>query len=363
MAPTMLTEPVRIPAAWKGADLERDRSWIRHLTPAEIADLDAAVAAARASGAAGKRVLAREDFPLSVLDKTLEAALEELTEGRGIVLLRGLPVERYDGDDLLLLWRGIGAWLGEAVSQNAKGEMVSFVTEGGAVTKNARGRLIPLIPEGGVVPYHADPNQRGYRTRSELRPHNDSADLVGLLCVHPAKSGGLSTVVSSMAIFNEIVEKYPQYLEPLFTGYHYDVRGEGATGSTSEVTRHKVPVYSWFAGRLSCRFNVRTIETAQIKMGKPLSELELEAVRCVERLAMSPELRFDLTLQQGDMQILNNLVTLHARTDYEDWPEPERKRMLLRLWLNLRDGPPLAPEFADRYNVGPRSGIRPQVPI
>ena len=70
-----------------------------------------------------------------------------------------------------------------------------------------------------------------------------------------------------------------------------------------------------------------------------------------------PDFRHDMRFERGDIQLLNNHSVLHGRTEFEDWPDAGRKRRLLRQWLNLREGRPLAPAFAERLNTGPRGGV------
>jgi alpha-ketoglutarate-dependent taurine dioxygenase len=352
-----LEGPVLSPAAWKGSELERD-SWIVRLDADDVADIDRALAHAR-STVSDWRQLTRDDFPLERMAKRFVELDRELRQGRGFLVLRGLDIRRYPASDVFLVWMGLCSWLGVVVPQNKEGELIGAVTDGGLVKADEQGHLVPA--SASAPGDDRNPNFRQYKSRADLRFHNDSADLVGLLCVQSAKSGGMSTVTSSMAVYNTLLAEAPEALEHLYEGFHYDVRGEGPSRNLSEVTRHKVPVFSYFEGRLSCRFNPKPIETAQLKTGVPLSPERLAAVRLVERLAGREDLRLDMWLEPGDMQILNNLVMLHSRTEFEDWPEPQRRRLLLRAWINLRDGPRLAPEFANRYNAGERTGI-PQVP-
>lgn len=348
-----LSGPVRHACAWRAGDLTVD-SWVTLLTQGDHRELDRALKHAM-QRLPDWRDLTRENFPLDALGEKLQSVEQELRDGRGFVVLRGLPVRSYKVPEHFYAWMGISSWLGTVISQNAQGELIAPVTDGGMVHADAQGQLVPSAasPPGA----NKDPNFRLYKSRAELRIHNDSADLVGLLCVQTSKTGGQSSIASSMAIYNEILQRAPELLQPLYEGYHYDVRGEGVSGKLNEVTKHKVPVYSYFKGRLSCRFNPKTIESAQAKIGVALSTDQLAAVRMIEELADTDTFRLDMQLQPGDMQILNNLVTLHSRSEFEDWDEPDRKRLLLRSWINLRNGPELAPEFSNRYNAGERSGI------
>lgn len=332
----ILRKPVTEPAAWTTEDLAADRSWLQTLTPAELAEIDVAVAVVRSKGLATFE-FTRDDFPLPRLGARLRDIARDLEHGRGVVLLRGLAPERYDIDALYALYWGLAVHLGTPISQNAKGDLIGQVTDSGQdyQTKNVR----------------------GYTTRAALRPHCDASDVVGLLCVHPAKTGGASCIASAATIYNTILAERPEFIAPLCRGFHFDLRGEGVTDDPDEVTFNRVPVFSYFDGWLSCRYNGKTIIDGMAKSGAPLSDDDLAAVEFVRALAMRPGIRFDMGFRPGDIQLLNNHMVLHSRTDFEDWPEPARKRRLLRLWLNLDHGRALAPAFADRLNTGPRGGV------
>ncbi len=330
--------PINDRSAWTPDELARDRSWVRFFDATDIAELEAAVETIRQKGLALYE-FGRDDFVLPGLATKFRQSVDEIENGRGVVLWRGLDPSRYDEQTLKLLYWGIGVHLGTPITHNARGDLIGHVRD--------RGRN------------YMDKNVRGYTTRSRLAPHCDSSDVVTLLCLHPAKSGGESLIASSTTVFNEIRRTHPDDLEFLSAGFHFDLRGEGATNDPDEVTNNKVPVFSWFDGRLSCRYNRKTIEDGQVKAGVPLTGQVLEAVRRVGEIAMQDGIRFDMTFEKGDIQILNNHAILHSREDFEDWPEPERKRNLLRMWINLDDdiARPLAAEFADRMNTGPRGGV------
>ena len=332
------TSLVRGPAVWTADELRHDPSWIYQFSALDIAEIEAAVSGVLS---AGKPLYAfnRNDFLLPDLAPRLADCMRDVEYGRGVALWRGLDVATYDAASLKALYWGIGVHLGDPITQNAKGDLIGYVRDSGR-------------------DYMAK-NVRGYTTQARLAPHCDSSDVVTLLCAQTSKSGGESLIASSSAIYNRILEDRPDLLEPLLAGFHFDLRGEGASGDPDEVTNAKVPVFSFCDGLLSCRYNQKTIVDGQAKAGSPLEGLALEAVQKVGALAMEDGIRYDMTFQQGDIQILNNHAVLHSRNAFEDWPEAERKRNLLRMWINQRPtiARPLAPEFSDRMNTGPRGGV------
>lgn len=333
--------PLTEPSVWVGSDFEHSDDWIVHLTADHIAELNAAVSAVKRRGLSVPAI-AKDDFALPRFGAVLRDVSDALENGRGFALLRGLPVEDYAPGDLEILYWGVGTYLGKVISQNGRGDLIGHVTDLGFDW--------------------SQPNVRGYTTRAGLRPHNDSADLVGLLCVHAAERGGESIIASATAIFNSILRDAPECLDALYDGFHYDVRGEGVTGKLTEVTRNRVPVYSYHKGRMSCRYNAKAIETAADKMGEPLTPLQRKALGLIEDRANDPAYHLRMAFQPGDLQLLNNFVVLHSRTPYVDAEPPAAKRLLLRLWINLWEGRELAPAFADRYNAGARQGVPTQAP-
>ncbi|MDX1527912.1 MAG: TauD/TfdA family dioxygenase [Gammaproteobacteria bacterium] len=324
------------PSAWTAETVSADDSWIRVLTSSQAAELRSATEKVVALNCKPCEFDA-ELFSLPRYSAELAAVLEQLENGRGFVLLRGLPVEALDLDGLLLLYSGIGAHLGRVITQNSQGDRIGWVTDRGDDYASA-----------GV---------RGHGSRAAIRPHCDSADVVGLLCVSTAVRGGKSIIASAMTIYNEILAHHPEYLGVLCRGFHINLAGKGPTGRADELSHHRIPVFSYFRGRLSCRFNQKQIEDAALIRGEPLTALEQEAIECVGSLALRSDIRFEMKFEPGDLQLLNNHCILHAREAYEDDPAGGQRRLLLRMWINLFQGRPLAPEFADRLNTGPRGEV------
>lgn len=336
----VLRTPVTGAAAWKAADFKNDNSWLYRLSPTELEEIDAATWSLKSKGL-GPLEFTKYDFPLPTLGPKLIDLLDDIEYGRGFVMLRGIDPTRYDLETLKILYWGLGTHLGQIISQNSYGDLLGVVTD----MENGK------FASGGYY----EQNVRGHRTNAHLLPHSDSSDVVGLLCVRPARRGGASLICSSMAIYNEILATHPEFIEPLATGFHFDLIGKGT--KAVEVSNNRIPVYSYFQGLLSCRFNKQQIELGAQKAGVPLTPLQQAAIDYVRELSVREDFLLPMDFQPGDLQLLNNHVTLHSRTGYEDYEEADRKRFLLRLWLNIPNGRPLAPEFADRLNSGGRGGV------
>lgn len=329
----ILCHPIEGRSAWRGSELRNDDSWIYVLPQSAIDDIDAALPQARELELTAIR---RDDFPLPSLAPALAQILEELNSGRGFKVVRGLPFGKYSDDDIGRIFWGIGTHFGEAISQNAQGDLLGHV------------RAVEGMK-------YMEKNVRGYQTTAELFFHNDNCDIVGLLCFRKAKSGGVSRLASTAAIYNEVLARHAEYLEVLYNGFHYDLRGEERPGY-APITPHRIPIYSYYGERLSCRYVYTSIMQASRKGGLIFTPLETAAMAFLNSTAASEDQRLDMVLEPGDMQFCNNHMVLHSRTVYEDFEEPDRKRHMLRLWLN-NGARPLAPEFADRYGSGVGMGV------
>ncbi|MBS0521821.1 MAG: TauD/TfdA family dioxygenase [Proteobacteria bacterium] len=326
------------PAAWYGPEMTSRHDWLMMLTPAEVAEVEAAVAplAAREADIAA---ITAADFPLPTLGPKLKARVkEEVLNGRGFLMMRGLPVERWTTREAATAFYGLGAHLGSARSQNGKGHVLGHVRDLGLDVK--------------------DPNVRIYQTHERQTYHTDSCDIVSLLCLKTAKSGGLSALVSSMTIFNEMRRRRPDLLKLLFEPLATDRRGEVPEG---QKPYFEIPVFNWHKGFLSAIYQRQYIDSAQRFPDAPrLTPQQVEALDMFDALANDPKLHMFAEFRPGDVQFVHNHTLLHDRTGFEDWPEPERRRHLLRLWLAANDARPLPEVFAQRYGsvtVGNRGGI------
>ena len=260
--------------------------------------------------------LRRAQRILTTINEIVDHVRAELLGGCGFTVLHDIVPEETDMETLKQRYCEFGSQLGVLAAQNADGDLLRCVTDQ---------ESSPADREPGRA--------RGHRGRSRMSPHTDSADFAALFCVRPARRGGASSLCSAAAIYNEILARRPEYLEPLSRGFHFDMSGKTKIGSG--VTERRIPVFSLRGGNLTCVFNRDRIVIGMRKAGLALEGSELAAVDYLDALAKSDEFTLRFTLQAGDVLLLNNRRILHGRDEYDDWPEPNRKRLLLRIWMNL----------------------------
>ncbi|MBT4906622.1 MAG: TauD/TfdA family dioxygenase [Rhodospirillaceae bacterium] len=312
------------PSAWKGSDFKGPDDVSFDMTEHHRDALRGVVARARAAGH-GLQELTPDETAMPEIEGDLNDLHHELMDGRGVLLVRGWPIEEMSDEELALAYWAMGTYFGRGVSQSPMGDRLGYVTD---------------VSKPGT-------QERGYRSAKELNLHTDSDDIVGLLCIRQAKSGGQSRLASSVAIYNEIAATRPDLLEPLFHGYRYHWFGEQPPGE-GVVTSYDVPVFGHAGGRLSCIFLREFIHMAAEELGKPLGEKEAEALTLFGEIAEREDIQFRYRLEPGWASFINNYTTLHSRTGFEDWEEIEKRRMLLRLWLKGQPARPLV-ENQKRY--------------
>jgi SAM-dependent methyltransferase len=218
------------------------------------------------------------------------------------------------------------------------------------VSQNGKGHILGHVKDLGDKSFDK-PTDRGYQTHDKLPFHSDSCDVVGLLCLHHAKRGGASTVVSTVRIYNEMLKRAPELVRALAEPIYRDRRGEIPEGGKPH---YPLPVLNWCDGYLSIFWQGGYIRSAQRFEALPRHSPDLLAALDMFG-SLARELAFHMDFQRGDIQFLNNHVTVHSRTEYEDFDEAERKRHLLRLWLATPDGRPLPPAIFERYPNLPKS--------
>jgi len=293
------------PLAWRADDIDSD-SYVWQLTPDDLQVLDAALRQAIAD-LRELSSLSPVKFSLGGLADSLAQIKRRLEQGVGFCILRGLPVDRYTARELEVILFALGAQLGRVMPQSSAGELFTHV-------QATLGQ-----------------SQRGYQNGGALPFHSDSCDIVGLLCLCPARIGGESAIASAYAIHNALLQCRPDLLSTLYQSFHIDRHGEQPAFAPPY---YATPVFMWHDGRLFSRFNPGYLHSAQRYPQTPrLTPQQVEAINIFEQLCWSDPFHLDMSLRAGDLQLLNNNCIVHARHAYEDDPRPDRRRHLLRMWL------------------------------
>lgn len=302
-------------AAWTPSDYPSKDSFAIDLEPRHIEALEAEVRRFKMTGGCHED-LSQQSFPLAEIIDDVTAWRQEVHEGRGMILLRGVPVDLIDLNDLQLLYLGLGTHFGRPVSQSNMGELV--------------GQVINIGDK--------DPNERAYRSSRELMLHTDRADHIGMLCIRAAIEGGLSGYASALTIHNIMLVERPDLLGHLYNGFHHHRFGEQPQGEPL-VTRERIPIFSVTDGVPSVIFIRGYINLAVDEGHVTLSDGELEALNYMEEVSNRPGVRLNFLMEPGDLLFVNNCLILHTRTAFEDSDNPNLRRHLMRLWLRQDDRP------------------------
>ena len=305
--------PVRARAAWRGDEMQEQGAHRTELSPAEIAEIESAIRHARALGLPTQSLTA-DDFPLPNMQERIAGWRQRIGRGLGVQVIHGVPVDRWTQADSELFFWCLGLHLGIPGAQNPEGHLLGHVRDQGLS--------------------YDDPGVRGYRTSAHLSYHCDAADVVGLLCLQKAKTGGTSRFVSSVTVFNELLARRPDLVPRLFEPMRLDTRGEGG------VNFFPISPCRYDGEQLRTFYHADYYRTSVQHQGAPeLTAREHELLNLYDEIASTPGVYLDMEFERGDIQLLNNHFVLHSRTDYVDWKDPAKKRHLLRLWLSLRDEP------------------------
>jgi hypothetical protein len=321
------------PSCWHGESMSH-RQWFRSLSGKEIDALQSMVASVSSQvgdDANSLMGMMSTDFPLGAFAKVSEEIAAELRDGQGFCVIRTLPVERWSVLETMVAYWGIACQLGTPLPNNSRGDMIGHVINlGGDYT-------------------HA--NNRGYDSNAKLSYHVDQCDVVGLLCRRTARHGGISKLVSTRAVYNSILARRPDLLEILCQPLHFSRMGEEELGQTPWYV---APVFDFVDGVFHCAAGINHIVKGHALPGAPaMTALQSEALKFFE--TVSEELEFSMHFAPGDIQFLNNGLVAHTRSEFTDWPDEERRRHLLRIWLRV---PSIHQGAA--YFENWRNGVTPQ---
>ncbi len=327
MSAVLSDRRIKGPQSWYGPAMARQPEvWTHQLSGLEI---DALRTATRQAMVTGKPIveLRQADFPIGAFASTLAEIRTSLLKAHGFCLIRGLPVDEMDRQFIAITFWGIGTHLGAAVSQNGKGHVLGHVKDLGLD--------------------YDDPQARGYQTSARLPYHTDYADLVGLLCLKISRSGGNSSLVSSVTVYNEMLRRRPDLVEVLRQPFYRTRWGEVGSDRPPWV---EVPAFNLHEQGVVTTYVRSAVRKAQLMPEVPrLTDEQLEAMDLFDAIANDPANHLDMSFERGDIQFVNNHWLLHSRTAYDDHVAPEDKRHLLRLWLACDDGPPFPPAMTKSF--------------
>ena len=305
------------PSAWRSSDLASLDELAFELTPRHVGALEKGLAEVAARDLALYDIT-RADFPLTEIAEDVAAIRREVATGRGIVLVRGFPVDRHGEDDIAIMYWGLGTHFGTALSQSVVGDRLGRVTNVGDL----------------------DPNERAYRNRRGLNPHTDRSHIIAMLCVRRAKTGGTSGYVNGLAVHNVVAAEHPEHLPVLYRGFATHHFGEQAAGEPP--VSHEMPIFSVSEGVPSMQYIRGYYDMAREELGVDYTDEERAALDFMDEVNRRPEIKLDILHDPGEASFINNYIVMHSRTTFEDYDDPAQKRLFLRLWLHDPDARPLA---------------------
>ena len=310
----MLTDGVSDERAWRESTVDDVAAWYYPLSEDCLSSLEAIIRDARCQPGPITEI----SHPASSSNgcgECLQPALDALNVGRGFVIIERVPIEQYTVEAALSMYWLIGQFLGKPMEQNIEGTLLYDVRDTGQnVAQGARFSV----------------------TNAESSFHNDNSfgellpDLVGLLCLHTAKTGGQSQLISGYALQNELLENHPDVLDTLYQLFCFDRRGQFIDGQSPTS---QFPIFQWSGDELTLRYLYYYIQVGHERAGKKLTPDQSKALEVVEGLLSRTDFRVEFNLQPGQMLFTNNRWILHNRTAFEDHIDPERRRHYVRLWL------------------------------
>ncbi|CAF9922510.1 MAG: hypothetical protein ALECFALPRED_002109 [Alectoria fallacina] len=302
---------------WDADDYKNNpERWTHWFTEEEVAEMSEAADSFR-DAEIPLTGISKDNFRLPRFSTFLESMRYELLNGKGFILFKGFPVEKWGNHKSAIAYMGLGTYLGYFVSQNGKGHVLGHVKDLGDDAKQ-----IDKV--------------RIYRTNARQFFHADDSDLVGLLCIARALEGGESDIASVHHVYNVLRRERPDVLKTLTEPiWYFDRKGEVSKGEDPYIRTSALYLEPGGKGRVYCKYDpyfIRSLERfSSAGIIPPLSPAQLEAADVLE--ATCNRLALHMILEVGDIQFLSNEHILHARTEYIDHAPPAPRRHLMRLWL------------------------------
>ena len=329
-------KPVTGEAAWRGDELVKTERWLYFLTEKQVDALEE-IGKKFVADDPDLRYVQASDYPVPWMKEALAGWARDVDKGRGFVLVRGLRPHLYSDALSAAIFYILGLHMGDPMQQNEMGDLLDHVYATSDKTMS-------------------DPGALPSKVRDELVFHSDSSDVVALMCLRAGKSGGASLLVSGAQIYNEILKRRPDLAPLLLEPFHWDWKRQDPNARADTYTS---PMVSLVDGVFSAYAGATFIFSAQEYPGVPkLTPEQIEVVNLFDEITNEPGMAIATSFQPGDIQWLSNYAALHSRESFTDYPEPQRRRHLLRLWLRRDVGRPLVPDFGKNAVVRKRSEQR-----
>ena len=326
-------EPIGGPAAWQGQQLFETHRWPLRLTAADLDELTTAVSN---TAALPLVALSRDNFELPQLAPKLASLQTELEEGCGAILIKGCDIERFSADASQRMFYGLTTHLGTAVSQSSGGDIVFNVRDEGYKT--------------------ADAKTRGPNTSQRLSFHTDRCDVIAFLCLQQAITGGENQIVSSVAVYNQILSERPDLLQILSQPFYYKRHNVDAGNADAYCQQ---PIFSFCEGRFASAFLRVLIDRAYADHNTPeMTAPQKEALDFVEEVCARQTMHVEFRQEPGDILLLNNWITYHRRNAFQDHKNIAQRRHLLRIWLAMPNSRPLDLAFLANYGAIEAGALR-----
>jgi len=310
-------------SVWFGKDLvANEADWVYQLPQQALDEIDASVRRMDRRDAYGK-ALTRDDFPLTSIASDIAQLKEEIATGRGFFVIRGLQTSRYSDSELGLIFRGFGAHFGGELTQSAYGDRLGDIRD---ISDEIRERNMRRgYQSGGFQTAHTDPS-------GEL-------DIVAMLSLKMAKSGGESLIASAHTVHNMMLDWCPEFLALFYDGFVLRRPDSDAKAMGRPPLIGKVPGFHFENGWLNCDHQNGYIRRAVENGNSSLDPKQQAALAVFTSLSNHPDVMLKMMLRPGDFQFINNRTILHGRAAFEDHPEKDNRRHLYRLWLSVPEWP------------------------
>ena len=303
-------------SVWTAKDLADVSVWSVKLSKRVAREAGALVAKLDSAGKTLSDVNPEDFSGLAYADLAAEIR-SELVGGRGIVLLRDVPVTHMSLQGAGMFFWGLGSLLGTPLPQNLRGDRLYAIEDEGI-----RDGLVLSSKTNVALPWHTDSGSGAFA--------NAVPDLFGLLMIRSAREGGTSHILSAHAVYNRMLRRYPNQLARLFQDFYFDRSLQAQPGQEPFI---RTAIFEHVDGVIGIRYNRQRInrgyQLAQIKLG----EEEEAALDCLDEVLDDSELTLSFDMVPGDALFTNNRITLHNRSNFINGDSPDKRRLLYRLWI------------------------------